>query len=146
MKAFPHLCFVCANLWPKTPLGGEDSGSGFPGLDFNLVAVSEELSAEAKGFPLQGQVDEFKGLPGLVLGGTRGDLTGIELKVEPADGDGLHALSRLTKAYAASLLRMPITSVVAGGTGWANTTLQIVFTQPWCPMRPTTGVHQSFSA
>ena len=67
-ECFPHLCFVCANLWPKTPLGGEDSGSGFSGLDFNLVAVSEELSAEAKGFSLQGQVDEFESLPGLLLG------------------------------------------------------------------------------
>ena len=71
-------------------LCGQDSGSGFPGLDFNLVAVSEKLSAEAKGFPLQGQVDEFQGLPGLLLGGTCGDLPGVELEVDPADGDGFH--------------------------------------------------------
>ncbi len=108
--------------------------------------MSEELGAEAEGLPLQGQVDEIDGLPGLLLDGPSRDLVGVELKVESADGDGFHALSGLTKANAASLFLMPITSVVVCGTGLVNTTLQIVFTQPWWPMKPMTGVQKSFSA
>ena len=71
-------------------LGAMALGSGFRRLDFNLVAVREELGAEAEGFALQGEVDEVHGLPGLLLGGTMGDLAGVELKVEPADGDDFH--------------------------------------------------------
>ncbi len=71
-------------------LAARDSGSGIPGLDFNLVAVREELSAKAEGLPLQGQVDEFEGLAGLLFHAAPGYLIGVELKVQPADGDGFH--------------------------------------------------------
>jgi hypothetical protein len=60
---------------------------------------------------------------------TSRDLAGIELKVEPANGDGVHR-AWLTRAKAASLFLMPMTSVVSAGSGRANTTLHMVFTQP----------------
>jgi hypothetical protein len=123
-----------------------DSGGGLARLDFDFVGVSEELRVETEGFALQGEVDEFEGLPGLLLGGTSRDLVGIELKVEPAEGDGFQAGLGLTNVKAASWLRMPMTLRVVGGTGRVNTTLQMVFTQPWRPMKPMTGVQKSFSA
>jgi hypothetical protein len=39
------LCVLCASC-------GNDSGSGFPGLDFDLVGVRVELGTEAEGFAL----------------------------------------------------------------------------------------------
>jgi len=108
----------------------DSSVLGLAALDFNLVGVRVELGTETEGFALQREVDQSDGLIGLLLGGTVRDLVGVELKVQTPDGDGLHAASELTKANAASLLRMPMTWLVAAGTGWVNTTLQRVFTKP----------------
>lgn len=60
------------------------------GFDFNLVAVNEQLGTEAERFALQREVDEFNGP--VHLDGSRAmrDLIGVELKVEPANGDGFH--------------------------------------------------------
>lgn len=111
-------------------LGLEDSVPVLAALDFDLVGGRVDLRTKAEGVALQGEVDEVHGLPGLLFGGTVRDLVGVELKVEPVDGDGLHAWSGLTKAKAASLFFRPMTRVIVGETGRVNTTLQIVFTQP----------------
>ncbi len=81
MKALPHLCFICANLWLKLPVGG---------FDFDFVRVREELRTQTERFALQREVDEVHGLPGLLLGGTVGELAGIDLEVETAEGDGFY--------------------------------------------------------
>jgi hypothetical protein len=49
------------------------------GLDLNFVRMNDELSAEAKWFPLQRQVDEVHGFTNLLLAFTVGDLVGVEL-------------------------------------------------------------------
>ena len=51
-----------------------------PGLDFDFVAVDDELSAEAEGFPLEDQVDEFDGLTRLIIAFAVGDLPGVKLE------------------------------------------------------------------
>ena len=50
------------------------------GLDLDFVRVDDELSAEAEGFPLQGQVDEFHGLARLIVVAAVCDLPGVKLK------------------------------------------------------------------
>ena len=69
---------------------GCESVSVFLRLDFDLVAVSEKLGAESERFALKGEVDEGEGLRGLLLRAAPGDLIGVELKGEPAEGDGFH--------------------------------------------------------
>jgi len=68
----------------------DDSAFGLAALDFDFVRVRVELRAQAEGFALQREVDEFHGLPGLLLGRAVRDLPGVELKVEPAEGDGFY--------------------------------------------------------
>ena len=68
------------------------------GLDFHFVRMVEELSAQPKRFPLQGEVDEIHGLTSLCASRAVGDLAGVELQGQPVDGDGFHAaLSRTTR-------------------------------------------------
>jgi len=54
--------------------------------------VQEELSVQAKWFPLQDEVDEGNSLVRLLSGPARGDLVCVELEIQPADGDGFHAM------------------------------------------------------
>ena len=68
---------------------------GMVGFDFNFVPVHEQLGTEAERLPLERLVDEFNGLIHLLRGSAVGDLTGIKLEVEPADGDGFHLFSRI---------------------------------------------------
>lgn len=65
------------------------------GLDLNLFPVGEELSPEAKGFPLQDQVDGIDGLVGLGLVASAGYLVCSELQIQTADGDGFHVSDEL---------------------------------------------------
>ena len=76
----------------STPATGDGSGGGIggTGLDLNFVPVQEELSAQAKRFPLQDEVDEVNSLVRLASGPARSDLVRIELEIQPADGDGFH--------------------------------------------------------
>ena len=76
------LCSLC--------LCGDYSVFRLAALDFDFVAVREELRTEAEGFALQAEVDDLHGLPGLLLGRAVRDLAGVELEVEPADGDDFH--------------------------------------------------------
>ncbi len=46
--------FNLEGAWDHGAIGAMALGSGFPDLDFNLVAVRKELGAEAEGFALQG--------------------------------------------------------------------------------------------
>jgi len=71
-------------------LGHGSIGVVVVGFDFNLVRVNEQLGAEAERFALQGEVDEFNGPVHLDGGWAMRDLIGVELKVEPADGDDFH--------------------------------------------------------
>jgi hypothetical protein len=71
-------------------LGHGSIGVVVVGFDFNLVAADEQLGAQGERFALQREIDEFNGPVHLDGGRAMGDLIGVELEVEPTDGDGFH--------------------------------------------------------
>ena len=56
------------------------SGIDLTGLDFYLVAVSDELGTEAERFPLQDQIDDVHGLTRLIVATAVRDLSGVKLE------------------------------------------------------------------